>query len=187
MIGIFLMNLLLTVDSTVSIGSLPMGNDKSGPGFAVSTGLGALYGGTSGVSLEYQFVLNSKLRLTPLASVGYVTGTDSTGTTSNNVGGCAGINMEFGKMRRFFTGLTFGALLVDEGFDVDSNYVENTVIGPSLIAGIKWTTCWGFLWEISGGMGYQVNNKVDPEMTGRILGIQSVLAPGFNVGIGYKF
>lgn len=185
--GIFFLNFLLATDPTASTVSLPIGNDKSSPGLAIYAGFGALYGGTVGISVEYQFALNPTLRLTPLFSVGSATGNDSLGTTLNAFGYCVGINLEFGTTQRFFIGPIFGTLLIDEGFDKDSIYIRNTVVGPTLIGGLKWITRFGFLWEISAGMGYQINNKVAPALNNRYTGLSAVLAPTLNIGFGYKF
>lgn len=185
MLRLLLLILLLSskvmADNTDSTASTKV-TDKSTPGIAIQVGMGGLYGGDGGVSIEYQFVLNPEVRLTPLVSLGSVSsGPDS---TKWDLGYCFGVDAEFGKMHRFFIGPIFGTLFIDEGKDKDSVQIINTVVGPTLVAGCKWITRCGFLWELSAGIGYQMNNKVEHNGEG---GISASLAPMFDLGIGYKF
>lgn len=155
--------------------------DKSGGGLAIHVGLGDLYGGSAGGTAEYQLIMNSKLRLTPFASIGKVS-TFGEETSISETGYCYGANIEFGKVQRFFTGISYGTHFIDHQTDTAQAHYDETVVikGPSVAIGYKGVSKIGLMWNTFIGMAYEANS---PDWLGHST---STFAPIIGAGIGLK-
>ena len=153
-------------------------------GFAIMVGFGSLYGGGIGGLLEYQHLLKENRRISPFLSVDAVAGQiDIKGTW---LGGCAGVNFEFGKKLRWTIGINYGSHGI--GYDThyldvsDSSKVEfvnrHVLIGPALVLGYKYTSHTGFIWQLNAGIAYTNNPSGDDK--------KYFFGPTVGLGIGYK-
>lgn len=148
--------------------------DKSGGGIAVHGGWGTRYGGIGGVSLEYQFLFNPPLRMTPFLSAGSAMSTEP---TKHKFGYCLGTNMELGKWHRFITGPSFGTQWVES--DSGNQNEFHTLHGLSFVAGYKGTARFGLLWQVYLGIAYITDYKFTENQDNPV--------PAFGIGLGYKF
>ncbi len=86
-------------------------------GIAVNIGMGSLSGCGPGASVEYQFLLRSNFRLTPLVSAG-INFSQGSETPMYGFGYCFGLISEFGKSHRILAGISFGTHEID--YETDS-------------------------------------------------------------------
>lgn len=157
---------------------------SSTEGIAAHIGIGSLYGGGAGASVEYQFLLRPNFRLTPFVSAG-ITFSSGSDTPMYGFGYCFGLNTEFFESHRLLTGLSFGTHEID--YETDSPGHENrlgTLIGPSMYVGYKGTARFGLLWILYGGVSGMVDNA-----SGYLSDFpsSSTYGPVFGFGLGYKF
>lgn len=155
--------------------------DKStSDGVAVQYGSGSIYGGGIGVSFEYQNIIREKYRITPIVGFGVSLGGTDTSTAVNYwYGNDIGLNFEYGNRNRFLFGPQIKILNNVSNNPETAVPFKKLIIGPSCIAGYKWTSEFGILFQISGGFVYCQN----PLLTEKTY----FLNPHIGAGAGYKF
>jgi len=176
--------ILITVILIFSFSKLPAQDTckYNKPGLAIQLGAGVLYGFLGGL-VEYQIILKEKVRITPLAGMGFSTGgaypTDTINMEGTWLNYAIGFNIEYGKKHRLIVGpQVIGANYISKERPNES-INKRMFVGSSFIVGYKGTASFGLIWQLYVGVAHMQKPLMND--------MKYFFEPNVGLGIGYKF